>query len=674
METATMTTPSFPASLIGEKKATESDIDAYANRVLEAMSPLDKSSIDDSLGPYVTSLLRCADIQDKSQVEEFLEFDSLLELLEDQCNIDKKMAYDCIILIVDAVVTSVLPFSERTITTTNGPSGLYAGGGLDSFRSMKIHLPDTTAFTATTTGENTDSSVGGPSPLKPDNLIPIDLMGVLDDPSPNHSDELRRHDSSQIQQQQQQVYQFQMPSQTNFQQQMLNQQQYSQLHDEHDAIKQSSRTNEDFPPLGASTEKPKKIKIGGSKKSSHGKTKQHSDKDLAATLFRPARPRQNSIESEEASSHQQRSRGSSIASTTMTSNLDDGSGGCGNNNIFFQQQLNSCVEILLSMNQDLSEEAAYQAGLMANTDFNLAQHIIDSALTAPPICRHMLSDGCYRSDCTFSHDVDGHTCLFWVRGRCGKGSTCKFFHGFNEKVLNDIGTSTVTTTSQYYSTSNAGSSHATTQNNSMATSSRYPPYLYPSPTCPPSASGPSSMNDFGNPSLLPSSTWQRLDSSAETSFSFVNIASKGYEKNQFSGAPSPTLSSNKLSGFPTVRIPQDLWNSHENRDSAIFFVAEPLERYRQVNTSVQRSDIIDLHFQSNKTFHVVLSVILPLKLNEINQVWIVTGTGHHVGTKTHQKGGGALEQAVIQWLKDEKYDFTRGKDRNGLGGALLVNR
>jgi hypothetical protein len=678
METATMTTPSFPPSLIGETKATESDIDAYANRVLETMSPLDKSSIDDSLGPYVTSLLRCADIQHKSQVKELLEFDSLLELLEDQCNIDKKTASDCIILIVDAVVTSVLPFSERTITTTttttNGPSGLYAGGGLDSFQSMKSHLPDTTAFTATITGENTDSSVGGPSPLKPDNLIPIDLMGVLDDPSPNHADELRRHDSSQIQQQEQ-VYQFQMPSQTNFQQQMLNQQQYSQLRDEHDAIKQSSRTDEDFPPLGASTEKPKKIKIGGSKKSSHGKTQQHSDKDLAATLFRPARPRQNSIESEEASSHQQRSRGSSIASTTMTSNFDDGgSGGGGNNNIFFQQQLNSCVEILLSMNQDLSEEAAYQAGLMANTDFNLAQHIIDSALTAPPICRHMLSDGCYRSDCTFSHDVDGHTCLFWVRGRCGKGSTCKFFHGFNEKLLNRIDTSTVTTTSQYYSTSNAVSSHATTQNNNMATSSRYPPYSYPSPSCPSSASGPSSMNGFGNPSPLPPSTWQRPDSSTETSFSFANIASKVYEKNKFSGAPSPTLSSNKLSGYPTVRIPQDLWNPHENRDPTVFYVAEPLERYRQVNTSVQRSDVIDLHFQSTKTFHVVLSVILPLKLNEMNQVWIVTGTGHHVGTKTHQKGGGALEQAVIQWLIDEKYDFTRGKDRNGLGGALLVNR
>jgi hypothetical protein len=674
METATMTTPSFPASLIEETKATESDIDAYANRVLEAMSPLDKSSIDDSLGPYVTSLLRCADIQDKSQVKDLLEFDSLLELLEDQCNIDKKTAFDCIILIVDAVVTSVLPFSERTITTTNGPSGLYAGGGLDSFQSMKSHPPDTTSFTATTTGENIDSSVGGPSPLKPYNLIPIDLMGVLDDPSPNHSDELRRHDSSQKQQQQQQqVYQFKMPSQTNFQQQMLNQQQYSQLHDEHNAIEQSSRTDEDFPPLGASTEKPRKIKIGGSKKSSHGKTKQHSDKDLAATLFRPARPRQNSIESEEASSHQQRSRGSSIASTTMTSNLDDGSGGGGNNNIFFQQQLNSCVEILLSMNQDLSEEAAYQAGLLANTDFNLAQHIIDSALTAPPICRHMLSDGCYRSDCTFSHDVDGHTCLFWVRGRCGKGSTCKFFHGFNEKLLNGIGTSTVTTTSQCYSTSNAVSSRATTQNNNMATSSRYPPYSYPSPTCPSSASGSSSMNGFGNPSPLPPSTWQRPDSSTETSFSFANIASEGYEKNKFLGAPSPTLSSNKLSGFHTVRIPQDLWSPHENRDSTIFYVAEPLERYRQVNTSVQRSDIIDLHFQSTKTFHVVLSVILPLKLNEMNQVWIVTGIGHHVGTNTHQKGGGALEQAVIQWLIDEKYDFTRGKDRNGLGGALLVN-
>ena len=84
--------------------------------------------------------------------------------------------------------------------------------------------------------------------------------------------------------------------------------------------------------------------------------------------------------------------------------------------------------------------------------------------------------------------------------------------------------------------------------------------------------------------------------------------------------------------------------------------------------------MIDLHFQSIKTFPVVLSEVLPDKLVKFSQVWIVTGTGHHVGNKTHQKGGGALENAVVEWLQHEGYGFKRGKDRNGQGGAILVER
>jgi hypothetical protein len=85
-------------------------------------------------------------------------------------------------------------------------------------------------------------------------------------------------------------------------------------------------------------------------------------------------------------------------------------------------------------------------------------------------------------------------------------------------------------------------------------------------------------------------------------------------------------------------------------------------------------EIIDLHFQSTKTFATVLEQILPQKLQIATEagVWIVTGTGHHVGSKTHQKGGGALERSVMQWLLDQGYSFAKGKDRNGLGGALLV--
>lgn len=651
----TSMTPSLSLSMISETKATGAEIDAYATRVLEARSPPETCFIDDSLGPYVTSLLRCADITDKDQVTSIAEFDSLLELLEDQCNMDKETASDCVFLIADAVITQVLPLSERrarSSSLSNGCGngfGMYTqhGGGLDSFRSMSNALPESAS--ARKTMARIDSlgamSAGGPSPLKLDNLIPIDLMGELDDPSPEYSPS---------------------SSPTQYQPVQRDRDSFSRTPKQSVRIQQADdfpplgTTQDAFPPLGASVEKRKKMKKGSAKKLGHGKAQHHSDKDLAATLFRPARPRQNSIESEEATS---RSRGSSNASTSMmmmASTIDEV-----DNSIYFQQQLNSCVEILLSMNPELSEEAASAAGLMANTDFNLAQHILDSAMAAPPICRHMLHDGCYRSDCTFSHDVDGHTCLFWLRGRCGKGRSCKFFHGFHEKLLDGIDTS------QCFS-----------QEPSTRYDQLYPPGLTTTPTTLSSRStfSPLLSSSWQTPSILESASKGTDVASALTEvapFSFANIASKGYENNRFSKAlSSPAGTTSKP--IPTVQIPQDLWNPHENRDSSVFFISDPLERYHKNAASVQRYDVIDLHFQSIKTFPVVLETILPLKLESSeegnHQVWIVTGTGHHVGTKTHQKGGGALESAVIEWLVDKNYNFSRGKDRNGLGGALLVNR
>mmetsp|Transcript_6481 Transcript_6481/g.16015 ORF Transcript_6481/g.16015 Transcript_6481/m.16015 type:complete len:697 (+) Transcript_6481:269-2359(+) len=696
METATMTslTPSLPLSILGETKATDAEIDAYATRVLVTMSPSESTFIDDSLGPYVASLLRCADIQDKSQVTALVEFDSILELLEDQCTMDRKMASDCILLIADAVITHVLPFSERKTTPSGGRNsnfGLYAqqGGDLCFLQSMTTDFSanDDTIIRAQAISplskivgrmeSSTPVNVGGPSPLKPDSLIPIDLMGELDDPSPDSfsppisalhmQNEFHEH-THILQQNDTNTRETKRSPQINV----------GQRKDE-DEFPPLGTSPEAFPPLGASSEKPKKGR--NSRKLSHGKSQQHSDKDLAATLFRPARPRQNSVESEDAAS---RSRGSSNASSSLTTANCTLEEGRQTNNIYFQQQLNSCVEILLSINLELSEEAATAAGLMANTDFNLAQHILDSAMSAPPICRHMLNDGCYRSDCTFSHDVEGHTCLFWLRGRCGKGNACKFKHGFHEKLLNGIDTL------KYHAEQQGciiASSPGSPQVYSLQDSSQ------PVPSSS-SKSFSSTMNvGFGKPfSPMLSSSWQTTplvetasivpSSSDSIPFSFANIASRGYEKKQFSEASSsPSLTGKMYAGkqqIPTVRIPQDLWNPHENRDASVFYIQDPLKRYQRVANSAQRSDVIDLHFQSIKTFPVVLERILPLKLNKMeancNQVWIITGTGHHVGSKTHQKGGGALESAVISWLVDHEYEFSRGKDKNGLGGALLVSR
>lgn len=696
METATMTspTPSLPLSIIGETKATDAEIDAYATKILSTMSPPETSFIDDSLGPYVTSLLRCADIQDKRQVKNMTEFDSILELLEDQCSMGEKEATECVILIADAVITQVVPFSERTSSSSSTKGGcstnhfgLYTpqGGSMDAFQSMMNDLPNSidTIVTASATPLSKiigRTDAGGPSPLKPDNLIPIDLMGELDDPSPDYSttvtSALHVQEKDQLYPQTSYGYKDAYSLET-IQSPTIS----TSVSNPNDGFPPLGSSSAAFPPLGASTEKPKKSR--NSKK--YGKSQHHSDKDLAATLFRPARPRQNSIESEEAVS---RSRGSSNASTSMTttiSTIDEGSSST--NNIYFQQQLNSCVEILLSMTQDLSEEAASSAGLMANTDFNLAQHIIDSALSQPPICRHMLHNGCYRSDCTFSHDVETHTCLFWLRGRCGKGSACKFLHGFHEKLLNGIDRSKYQADQQ--------------TSKSASYSQLYPLYQGSSPpsaSCTPAFSSSMNISFGGGISPLLSSSWQTAPSLEGTSggsvtsmpssssesapFSFANIASKGYDKNQFSeiGASSSFKGGSRKDQIRTVRIPQDLWNAHENRDSSVFYISDPLERYQKVSTTIQRTDVIDLHFQSVKTFPIVLETMLPLKLNKSSgepsdrQVWIITGTGHHVGTKTHQKGGGALESAVISWLAEHNYKFCRGKDRNGQGGALLVNR
>jgi hypothetical protein len=623
--------------------AVESAVDAYASRVLATMSP-PEAFIDTSLGPYVTSLLRCAEIHDKEEVTRLSEFDSLLELLEDQCSMKTEVATNALKTIADAVCTGFVPHDAcHSPLQNNSPMGLYSGAGLDSFQTLKASLPEAqTPSNGSNFGQGmidpyTPTGVGGPSPLKPDNLIPVDLLGVLDDPSPHFS---RRGQPAII---------------------------YEQSPER----PQVSSDEEAFPPLGSSKSAP-------SKKSGRGKmaSKAHSNKELAASLFRPARPRQNSIENEESA---------------LTSQVPATDRAKASSNKYFQQQWDSSVEILLSMNQDLSEEAAAEAGLMANTDFNIAQYIVDAAMSAAPVCRHMLHDGCYRSDCQFSHDVEGHTCLFWLRGRCGKGTGCKFLHGYNQKLLDGI---------QMDSAAPAAS--RTSRPVPIASSSNGSGYPNPYSSFRPS-SAPSS-NGFGG-SSLPSrgfeayensrlgSSWQSpslaeslisnsysstSDSRSATSSSFANIASRGHDKAKFASpqAAAEGKDGSPSSGLPaaTVRIPQDLWNPHENRDARVFHIPDPMDRYQKVAATVKRRDVVDLHFQSTKTFSIVLSSVLPGKLSELGEVWIVTGTGHHVGLKTHQKGGGALERAVVAFLSEEGYNFAMGRDRNGVGGAILVKR
>jgi hypothetical protein len=604
----------------GSSAATESAVDAYATRVLQASTP-PEAFLDTSLGPYVTSVLRATE-ELNLDVTLLAEFESLVELLEDQCNMEPEVATRALEQIAQAVVTGTIPPETRK----HQAGGLYTNGvgsSLDSYpAAMHSFEASALTFEQLSIDPYTPTAAGGPSPLKPSNLIPVDLLGFLDDPSPRH----QRYPSGSI------------PAAAPVPVTPL-------------VEEQKTASEEAFPPLGVAASIGSTTTKGSSSKKGP-KTKgvskgRHSDKELAAALFRPSRVRQNSIDIEEASPPQ-----SSVPPPTQ------GPQHVYANDPYFQQRVASCVEILLSMNGEVGEMAAAEAALMAQADFNVAQYIIDKALTAPPVCRHMLQDGCYRSDCQFSHDVEGHTCLFWLRGRCTKPvSVCKFLHGFHPKLMEGMASAATPTESQEYS--------------------------YPPPGFSSSNGNVMSASPWLTPSVAESSGSNSYSSSAGSSngVSFANIASRG--GNAFSQAslpPNPTIL-DPLATIPTVRIPQNLWNAHENRDASVFYIADPLERYRQVsqmNGAAARHgtdyEIIDLHFQSTKTFATVLEQILPQKLQIATEaaVWIVTGTGHHVGSKTHQKGGGALERSVMQWLLDQGYSFAKGKDRNGLGGALLV--
>jgi hypothetical protein len=121
-----------------------------------------------------------------------------------------------------------------------------------------------------------------------------------------------------------------------------------------------------------------------------------------------------------------------------------------------------------------------------------------------------------------------------------------------------------------------------------------------------------------------------------------------------------------------VRIPQALWVADTQRNPALFNIADPLVRYKEVNKFCAIAGVVDLHFQSTKTVSVVLDSELPKELSgKEGKAWVITGTGHHVSKKTHQKAG-ALFPAVEQYLQGEGYTYAIGVDPKGKSGAFLV--
>ncbi|KAJ3407354.1 hypothetical protein CcCBS67573_g01310 [Chytriomyces confervae] len=77
---------------------------------------------------------------------------------------------------------------------------------------------------------------------------------------------------------------------------------------------------------------------------------------------------------------------------------------------------------LLNLNWDSSESRA-----PAQAYSSEANHTQQSSMSQT-ICRHLLSGGCYRSDCWFSHDLSNTVCKYFLQGFCSNGDECPFLH------------------------------------------------------------------------------------------------------------------------------------------------------------------------------------------------------------------------------------------------------
>jgi hypothetical protein len=670
-------TATAPALAIGREQqqqptistsATDSTIDAYASRILKQKSP-PEACVDDSLGPYVTSVLRSCCSSSSSNLKDTPEFEALLELLQEHCSLSVKEANDILQTIATSVQTGFVVPEEQT---WNGPFLTAAAVESRYSNDDDEQFPPLLSSNVST-------------PIKADGLIPFDLLGALDDPATPTN-------CNSLQQQRQQS------------DAALNQKAFPPLGDDTEdskSIPQSAASQqEEFPPLGAESADHVQATTtnGTSKKGNKGKktkSKKLAADDLAAVFFRSSRVRQSSIDS--LSPKLKPLSSSAVAEPSLTRETT-----------LVQQQesispeyLDAAVDMLWSMNPTLSQEAVTDALLMVNGDMNMAQYVIGAALAAPPVCRHMLNEGCYRSDCHFNHNLDGKTCLFWMRGRCANGDTCRFLHGYAESLLEMDGQQQQHTEEYFASPTQMSAPLSIGSGQRMMspqapfaprldTNSLSAPFLSSSHTSY-SSGAPFTAYSSRDGSGSQASSWgatssleslvqnvrleEPIDAAPTTStgYSFANVATDGYNETSFQDTSSGAGNFVSLDRR-TVRIPQDLWHDHINRDSSVFYLADPMERYREVSSSVSRDDIIDLHYQSTKTFPVVLSEVLPSQLRKHHQVWIVTGSGHHVSRNTHQKGGGALESAVAGWLVSEGYNFQHGRDRNGHGGALLVTR
>lgn len=156
-----------------------------------------------------------------------------------------------------------------------------------------------------------------------------------------------------------------------------------------------------------------------------------------------------------------------------------------------------------------------------------------------------------------------------------------------------------------------------------------------------------------------------------------------------------------------VSIPKEVWLPDTANSDYFHMYPNPIERFNAVNayhkphlSTVKipfcfdnhatnnskggKVALLDVHFQSAKTVTPVLNRFLPKAIAVNNEVWIVTGSGQHVGVG-HQRreSGGVLFNAVKKYLEEHEdelgLEFRIGKDTSGgknkvSGGAFLVRK
>lgn len=204
----------------------------------------------------------------------------------------------------------------------------------------------------------------------------------------------------------------------------------------------------------------------------------------------------------------------------------------------------------------------------------------------------------------------------------------------------------------------------------------------------------------------PTSGWASIAAKRPPPQSAERPMTATVDRNVTSTYPRNTNSAKNKNKRP-VAIPKEVWLP-DTANSAYFHIPNPIDRFNAVNdyhkahlSTVKiplcfessngtvtskggKVALLDVHFQSAKTITTVLNHFLPKALSANSEVWLVTGSGQHVGVG-HQRreGGGVLFNAVKRYLEEYehemRFEFRIGKDTSGgknkvSGGAFLVRK